>query len=87
MVVRMRHNKSQTRSRRAHHALKGPALLTCSHCGTPKEKHRICMNCGTYKGMSVIDVVAQTARKETKRKEKAKAIGQAQSNDQKGEDK
>jgi hypothetical protein len=45
------------------------------------------MNCGTYKGMSVIDVVAQTARKETKRKEKAKAIGQAQSNDQKGEDK
>lgn len=34
--------------------LKAPSFSTCSHCGELVSPHRVCSNCGYYKGVSVI---------------------------------
>ncbi|HUG43400.1 MAG TPA: 50S ribosomal protein L32 [Acidobacteriota bacterium] len=51
-----RHSKSRRGKRRAHDALTPPNLSTCSQCGTPVMPHRVCSNCGYYKGRKVIEV-------------------------------
>ncbi len=63
MVVRMRHTRAHTANRRSHHALKGQRFSKCVKCGAQHLRHRICMNCGTYKGREVIDVMAKTNKK------------------------
>ncbi|MBX4210562.1 50S ribosomal protein L32 [Candidatus Parcubacteria bacterium] len=73
MVVRMRSTRSHTGNRRSHHALTQLAFVTCEKCGSPKMRHRVCDNCGTYKGRVVRDVYAKIAKREKKAKEKAKA--------------
>ena len=34
--------------------LETPALSTCSNCGELKAPHRVCGNCGFYRGREVI---------------------------------
>lgn len=75
MVVRMRHNRSQTGNTRSHHALVTPSLTLCKECGSPKAQHSVCQVCGKYKGRQVIDVHSKIAKKEKKAKEKAKQAG------------
>ena len=72
MVVRMRSNSSHTGNRRSHHALKGVGVFLCKDCGHPKLMHRVCPNCGKYRGKVIIDVVAKAEKKAKKQKEKAK---------------
>ncbi len=72
MTVRMRHTRSHTANRRSHHALKEPSLSKCSHCGSRKQNHRLCEQCGFYKDRKVIDVVKQIEKKQKKIKEKEK---------------
>lgn len=71
MSVRMRHTSSHTANRRSHHGLMGARMGKCEKCGLPKLAHRMCENCGTYKGRVVVDVVAKAAKREKKRKAKA----------------
>ncbi|HBH29147.1 MAG TPA: 50S ribosomal protein L32 [Desulfofustis sp.] len=52
-LPKRRHSHARTRLRRSHHALLGPALSRCQDCGEPKLPHRLCGNCGKYKGRSV----------------------------------
>lgn len=70
MVVRMRHTRAHTANRRSHHALKPPRLSECVKCGELHLRHRVCLNCGTYRHRSVIDVAAALAKKEKKAKAK-----------------
>lgn len=69
MVVRMRHNRSQVRQRRSHHALTASSLTKCSHCGAMRRPHHMCLACGYYRGRMVMDM----AKKGVKRTERIKA--------------
>lgn len=72
MVVRMRHTRSQTRQRRSHHALKPARLSKCAKCGEPHLRHRVCLNCGSYRGRMVIDVAAKALKRKKKDEKKKK---------------
>jgi large subunit ribosomal protein L32 len=45
-----RHSKTRTAKRRTHDALKAAGLSECPHCHEPKAPHRVCQNCGYYRG-------------------------------------
>ena len=69
MVVRMRHTKGHTANRRSHHALKGARFVFCAKCNAQHLMHRVCGNCGNYRGRMVVD----TLKKELKKTKKAEA--------------
>jgi large subunit ribosomal protein L32 len=50
-----RHSHSRKMKRRAHDAIEVPSLSLCSNCGSPKLPHRVCPECGYYKGRQVIE--------------------------------
>ncbi len=54
-VPKRRTSKSKRDKRRAHDSLRAPAHSTCPQCNEPKRPHRVCANCGTYRGRSVIE--------------------------------
>ncbi len=41
--------KTRRNTRRAHHALRPPALTDCQSCGHRIPPHRVCPKCGHYK--------------------------------------
>lgn len=48
-----RHSKSRRNMRRSHLQRKANELVStskCSNCGVMKRPHRICWNCGYFKG-------------------------------------
>ena len=49
-------SKQRRNNRRSHDSLKAPALSTCPTCKKQKLAHRVCPECGTYKGTQVIKV-------------------------------
>jgi large subunit ribosomal protein L32 len=77
MSVRMRHTKGHTGNRRSHHSLAEPRLSKCADCGELHMTHRVCENCGKYRGRVVIDVGAKIEKKENKAKEKRREMEQA----------
>ncbi len=44
------------RLRRTHFVLKATNTQSCSHCGAQIQPHRVCPNCGFYRGKKVIEV-------------------------------
>jgi len=54
-VPKRRTSKSRRDMRRSHHALDAPKLAKCPECGAPKQPHRVCSACGSYKGRTVIE--------------------------------
>ena len=42
------------RMRRSHLALSVPGMITCPNCGELTLAHRVCGNCGFYKGKQVV---------------------------------
>jgi large subunit ribosomal protein L32 len=52
-VPKRKTSKSRRDKRRATHAIEAPRLSVCPQCGSPKQSHRICPTCGTYKGREV----------------------------------
>ncbi len=54
-VPKRRTSKAKRDKRRSHDALVAPTQSTCAQCGGPKQPHRICASCGTYRGRTVIE--------------------------------
>jgi len=42
--------------RRAHDFMVAPQLATCSHCSAAILPHRICPECGYYRGKQAIEI-------------------------------
>jgi len=53
-VPKAKTTKSRRDMRRSHHALVAPARSNCPQCGEAKRPHRVCSNCGTYRGREII---------------------------------
>ena len=53
-VPKKKTSKARRNGRRAHHALAAPGLIACPNCGEPHLPHRVCRNCGFYKGREVV---------------------------------
>ncbi len=43
-------SKTRKRMRRSHNAIDAPNTLKCPSCGEVIKPHRVCPNCGSYKG-------------------------------------
>jgi large subunit ribosomal protein L32 len=48
-----RHSKTRTAKRRTHDTLRPVGLSECPQCHEPKPPHRVCTNCGYYRGRQV----------------------------------
>ncbi|MDX6381075.1 MAG: large subunit ribosomal protein [Rubrobacteraceae bacterium] len=57
-VPKKKTSQARRDQRRAHHALKGPNLIACPNCWKPRLPHRVCPECGYYKGRTVMVVEA-----------------------------
>jgi large subunit ribosomal protein L32 len=47
-------SRSRRNMRRSHDALAPPPRSNCPQCKAPKLPHRVCPNCGSYRGREVI---------------------------------
>ncbi len=58
-----KHKHSSTRrdKRRTHYKTTAPTTAICSNCGTPVVYHRVCNECGFYKGKLAIEKKEATA--------------------------
>lgn len=50
-----RFSKSRTLKRRAQYKAEAPTIMVCSNCGAPVKLHRVCGECGYYKGKLAIE--------------------------------
>ncbi|NLJ74673.1 MAG: 50S ribosomal protein L32 [Firmicutes bacterium] len=57
-VPKRKHSKARTNSRRANWKITPIAVNKCPQCQEPKLPHRVCLNCGTYKGRQAVQVDA-----------------------------
>jgi large subunit ribosomal protein L32 len=75
-------SKTRGRMRRTHYKLEAANTVVCKNCGASIKPHRVCPECGFYKGKNVTEKVAKEekvvetkkatpkAKKETKKVEK-----------------
>lgn len=66
---------TSTRSgkRRSHLALEMQSLSLCPRCKSKKLPHRICPNCGFYKGVDLLKLEEKARAKEERRKTREQA--------------
>ncbi len=57
-VPKKKTSHARRNKRRAHHAMKGPNLVECPNCGELRVPHRVCPECGHYKGRAMVLVEA-----------------------------
>lgn len=53
-LPKQRTSSARRDRRRAHDALKAKQLVQCTNCGEMRLAHRVCPNCGHYKGREVV---------------------------------
>lgn len=51
-----RHSKTKTRERRAHDFLTPAHVQSCPNCGGPVLRHRVCPECGQYRGKIAVEM-------------------------------
>jgi large subunit ribosomal protein L32 len=74
-----RRTSSHKRRRASHFALKRSNLSVCSHCKQPTVPHRVCANCGYYRGRQVLKIKTKLSVKARARAAKAEAKKEAKS--------
>lgn len=50
-----RHSKQRSRKRRTHYKAEAPTTMACQSCGATVQYHRVCPECGHYKGKLAIE--------------------------------
>ena len=55
-VPKKRTSKARKGQRRSHQALRAPGRSDCPQCGATKQSHRVCPECGHYRGRQIIQV-------------------------------
>lgn len=55
-VPKKKTSRGKRGSRRGHDSLKAPSLSTCPECGAAVKSHRVCPQCGQFKGEEIITV-------------------------------
>lgn len=58
-------SKGRRNRRRAHDAIGHPKLVNCDHCTELTLAHRVCPNCGHYRGREVVFIDDGSATKKT----------------------
>jgi large subunit ribosomal protein L32 len=66
-VPKKKTTRSRKGTRRAHLALKQINFSICPQCKQLVLPHRICSNCGYYKGREVIEVKSKKVKGKTRR--------------------
>lgn len=51
-----RTSKTRKRMRRTHYKIDQNNTIKCPNCGEAIRPHRVCPNCGTYKGETVVEL-------------------------------
>ena len=54
-VPKQRQSHSRTTKRRSTHKISAPTFNACPQCHTPRAPHRVCPNCGTYRGRAIVE--------------------------------
>ena len=54
-VPKKKTSKSKRNMRRSHDGLQTPGISLCPQCKEPKQAHRACPSCGSYKGKEVLN--------------------------------
>lgn len=54
-VPKSKTSRMRARIRRAQWKVDSPNLQICPQCGAYKESHRVCKECGYYRGVKVIE--------------------------------
>lgn len=66
-LQKFKSSKARSRSRRANYLrIETPNLTPCPNCGAMKLPHRVCAECGTYKGKRVIFEKVKTKKEDKK---------------------
>lgn len=55
-VPKKKMSRSRTRRRKAQWKVARPTVSRCPQCNAPHTPHRVCKECGTYKGREVSPV-------------------------------
>ena len=63
--------RPRSKSRQSHDAIHPPLKIFCSNCKTAILPHRVCSNCGFYKGKKIL-ALKEEKDKETKIKQEIK---------------
>ena len=50
-----KHSKTRRDKRRTHYKATAPTVSTCSNCNSPVQYHRVCPECGYYRGKQAIE--------------------------------
>jgi len=55
-VPKSRISQRRKGNRRSHHSLTAVTLVRCKKCDAYCRPHHVCPECGTYRGIQIIDV-------------------------------
>ncbi len=65
-LPKFKKSKAKSRSRRANYLrIDAPNLVPCPNCGAMKLPHRVCPECGYYKGKLVVSKKVKAKKEET----------------------